>query len=185
MNIQFKPRLFTVDEFMTLSAKGVFENDVGDMELHDGQIVQMSPKYLPHMTLQFAIARAIGNMLAGSDSLRCVFEVTVQFDAYNCREPDISIYAPGAHQSSVLYPGDLRLLIEVSGDSLSSDLGEKADLYARAGVPHYWVVDLVGKVTHVHSAPSADGYDSRTVVRFEEALICTILPEPLIVSQLD
>jgi Uma2 family endonuclease len=121
-------------------------------------------------------------MLDGASPLRAVLEVTVQFDLHNAREPDISVYAPGVHQTTVLFPDDLRLLIEVSGDSLTTDLGEKADLYARAGVPDYWVVDLQSRVTHVHSWPSANGYASRTVVRFEEALSCPVLPQPLVIA---
>ncbi len=185
MNMPFKPRLFTVDEFMDLSAKGVFEHDAGDMELHDGQIVHMNAKHLPHMTLQSSLFRAIANMLERETSLRAVLEVSVQFDAYNCREPDISLYVPGAHQKTVLYPEDLRLLIEVSGDSLATDLGEKADLYAGASVPHYWVVDLVSKVTHVHDAPSANGYDNRSVIRFDELLTCPVLPQALTIANMD
>jgi Uma2 family endonuclease len=185
MNIAFKPRLFTVDEFMALSAKGVFEHDTGDIELYNGQIVYMNAKHLPHMTLQSSLYRVIGNMLVGVSSLRAVVEVTVQFDTHNAREPDISVYVPGAHQTTVLYPEDLRLLIEVSGDSLSTDLGDKADLYAKAGVPDYWVVDLQSRVTHVHSAPSSNGYAKRSVVRFEEPLTCAHLPDALMLSQLD
>jgi Uma2 family endonuclease len=185
MNMPFKPRLFTVDEFMDLSAKGVFEHDMGDMELHDGQIVHMNAKHLPHMTLQSAMFRAIANMLHGASPLQAVLEVTVQFDRYNAREPDISVYVPGAHQKTVLYPQDLRLLIEVSGDNLATDMGEKADLYARADVPDYWVVDLQSQVTHVHGGPSANGYASRSVVRFDEPLRSDILPAPLILSEIN
>jgi Uma2 family endonuclease len=182
MNMPFKPRLFTVVEFMDLSAKGVFEQDIGDMELHDGHIVQMNAKHLPHMTLQSALYRAIANMLDGASPLRAVLEVTVQFDPHNAREPDISVYVPGAHQTTVLFPQDLRLLIEVSGENLTTDLGEKADLYARASVPDYWVVDLQSRVTHAHSGPSANGYASRSVVRFEEPLACPVLPQPLVIA---
>jgi Uma2 family endonuclease len=184
MNMPFKPRLFTVDEFMNLSAKGVFEQDIGDMELHDGHIVHMNAKHLPHMTLQSALFFHIRKLL-DMETYACVMEVTVQFDRFNAREPDISIYVPGAHQKTVLYPNDLRLLVEVSGDSLSTDLGDKADLYAKAGVPDYWVVDLQSRVTHVHSAPSSNGYAKRSVVRFEEPLTCALLPDALMLSQLD
>jgi Uma2 family endonuclease len=183
MNMPFKPRLFTVDEFMDLSAKGVFEHDMGDMELHDGQIVHMNAKHLPHMTLQSALFFHIRKLL-DIKTYACVMEVTVQFDRFNAREPDICIYVPGAHQKTVLYPDDLRLLVEVSGDSLATDLGEKADLYARAGVPDYWVVDLQSQVTHVHSGASANGYSIRSVVRFEEPLRCSVLPQPLVIARM-
>lgn len=43
MNMQFKPRLFTVDEYMTLGNQGLFDRDAGGVELRDGQIIRTSP----------------------------------------------------------------------------------------------------------------------------------------------
>jgi Uma2 family endonuclease len=185
MNIAFKPRLFTVDEYMTLAAKGVFEQDIGGIELHDGYIVKMSPKYLPHAGMQASLAYHIGAVLRNQSLLRCAVEPSVQLDRYNSREPDIAVYAPRTDMTTVLYPDAVRLLIEVANDSLSTDLGDKADLYAKAGVPDYWVVDLQSRVTHVHSAPSSNGYAKRSVVRFEEPLTCALLPDALMLSQID
>jgi Uma2 family endonuclease len=185
MNMQFKPRLFTVDEFMDLSAKGMFEKDVGGVELHDGRIIQMNAKYLPHVGMQALLVRQIGNLLLAAGQLKCVPEPTIQLDHYNSREPDVAVYAPRADMTKVLYPEAVWLIIEVANDSVSTDLGEKADLYARAGVPDYWVVDLQSQVTHVHGNPSANGYANRSVVRFDEPLSCDALPEALVIAELN
>jgi hypothetical protein len=39
-------------------------------------------------------------------------------------------------------PGDLRLAVEISDTTLGFDLTTKAELYARAGIVEYWVVDV-------------------------------------------
>ncbi len=46
----------------------------------------------------------------------------------------------------------------MSRSSLHKDLGVKADLYARVGVPEYWVIDVARGVVHRHVQPSPEGY---------------------------
>ena len=50
------------------------------------------------------------------------------------------------------------LLIEVSDSSLSSDLHEKAGIYAEAGVQEYWVVDVPSSRIHVLSKSDGKSY---------------------------
>ena len=54
------------------------------------------------------------------------------------------------------------LVIEVAETSVRLDLVRKARIYAAAGVPTYWVVDLGRDLVHVHTEPTADGYASVT-----------------------
>ena len=55
-------------------------------------------------------------------------------------------------------PGDILLLIEVADTTLPLDLGEKATLYAEAGIPEYWVVDIEGRRLLAHRQPAGGGY---------------------------
>jgi hypothetical protein len=50
------------------------------------------------------------------------------------------------------------LLIEVPDTSLSYDRGAKLPLYARAGIPEVWILNLVGEVIERHTNPSAESY---------------------------
>lgn len=61
-------------------------------------------------------------------------------------------------------------MIEVADLSLAYDLGEKAALYASQGIAEYWVVDTKATQIHVHTRPSAAGYQSLRQVRPGEAL---------------
>lgn len=57
-------------------------------------------------------------------------------------------------------PADLALVCQVSDSSLGFDLSTKANLYARAGIEEYWVLDLQGRKLIVHREPSSVGYKS-------------------------
>ena len=58
------------------------------------------------------------------------------------------------------------LINQVADTTLATDLGRKATIYAAAGVPEYWLVDLgEDRVLH-HAEPSADGYGEHADVPF-------------------
>lgn len=59
-------------------------------------------------------------------------------------------------------------MVEVALSSLALERGEKASLYARAGLADYWIVNLVDNVLEVHRDPESDpdapyGWRHRTV----------------------
>jgi Uma2 family endonuclease len=54
--------------------------------------------------------------------------------------------------------------VEVSDTTLRTDLLVKARLYARAGIPEYWTLDLNGRCLYVHRAPSEGEYQVVEVV---------------------
>lgn len=57
-------------------------------------------------------------------------------------------------------------MVEVADTTLDHDLGVKAQLYARAGIPEYWVADVAGKVIHQLWAPEGGAYAQRREVAF-------------------
>lgn len=67
-------------------------------------------------------------------------------------EPDIAWIKRKDYTGHPL-PDDVLLLIEVADSTLNYDRGEKADLYAEAGIADYWVVDCAGKQIAVMRNP--------------------------------
>lgn len=63
-------------------------------------------------------------------------------------------------------PDDLRLVIEISDTTLAFDLSAKAELYARAGIVEYWVVDIAARRLIVHRDPREGQY--RSVIAYAE-----------------
>ena len=60
--------------------------------------------------------------------------------------------APSPHPAGAL------LVAEVAESSLRRDLGIKAQVYAEAQVPTYWVLDLAAGEMVVHTTPSEGRY---------------------------
>jgi Uma2 family endonuclease len=56
--------------------------------------------------------------------------------------------------SAAAHPADPALVIEVADTSLAFDREHKASLYARAGVPDYWIVNLIDEALEVHRDPA-------------------------------
>jgi Uma2 family endonuclease len=50
------------------------------------------------------------------------------------------------------------LLVEVAETSVDFDRSVKLPLYARVGIPEYWLVDLERGVLEVHRSPQEDRY---------------------------
>ena len=82
-------------------------------------------------------------------------------------------------------PSDVRLLIEVSDSTLRMDRGKKANVYARAGIADYWIVDLNHRCVIVHRQPTGEGYQEVVAYNESEEVALLACPEvPIAVSQL-
>jgi Uma2 family endonuclease len=75
-------------------------------------------------------------------------------------ELDIAVVEPGDEDA---LPTTALLVIEVAKTLLELDTTIKPPLYGSAGVPDYWVVDVVERRVIVLRDPQPDGYDTRTV----------------------
>ncbi|MBI3461925.1 MAG: Uma2 family endonuclease [Planctomycetes bacterium] len=78
-------------------------------------------------------------------------------------EPDIVWVSRRRYWKIRPGPPDILLLIEVSDTSLAYDRGEKAELYAEAGIADYWIVNVPGRTVEVLREPKDGQYTSRQV----------------------
>ena len=160
---------FSASDFELLHEAGALDA-VRKAELIDGDIYGMSPQLARHSRAKTQLALAIGAGLAAiGSSLDVMIEVSVVIANDSVPEPDIVVssyagdrYVPAATVS---------LIVEVSDSTLDRDLGRKLELYARAGIPEYWVVDLNGGRVLMHSLPDAGDYLERIEVPPGEALV--------------
>jgi Uma2 family endonuclease len=74
-------------------------------------------------------------------------------------EPDVSVVYRRADNYRAAKPraGDSLLVVEVADTSLNYDRNIKGPLYARKGIPEYWIVDLNDDAVHVFRGPQSDG----------------------------
>lgn len=152
-------RRFTVAEYHLMAEAGVLSPDER-VELVRGVIREMSPKNRAHVIAATRVFTVFLKKLEGRASV--YMEAPLVFDALDsepqpdvviCSNPDLNAY--GTPDTKAL------LVIELAESSLRYDLAEKAALYAEAGIPEYWVVNLVDRVLVVFREPGAGGYQVR------------------------
>ena len=83
-------------------------------------------------------------------------------------------------------PADVALVAEVSDSSLGEDR-KQALLYARAGIPIYWTVNLVDRQVEVYTDPSPAGYQARQDYHDGDSITLTIggcQPETIAVNDI-
>lgn len=92
-------------------------------------------------------------------------------------EPDVAWVRPRRYGQERPQAGDVFLIIEVAESSLREDRGDKAALYAAAGVADYWVVNLPDRSVEVRRDPQADGYRTVTVHRDQDEVRPLAFPD--------
>jgi Uma2 family endonuclease len=73
-------------------------------------------------------------------------------------------------------PEDVLLLIEVADTTLVFDRETKLPLYARAGVPEVWILDLDAKRVEICREPRAGSYHRKLERRETDAIAPAALP---------
>ena len=125
------------------------------VELIEGVLVAMSPKGPEHDAAIEWLTERFVTELAGRASVRVQSAITFpELDSEP--EPDLVVVARDAPRPR--HPSAALLVVEVAVSSLRYDRGVKAPLYARAGIPEYWVVDLAGEAVERFLKPVAGGY---------------------------
>jgi Uma2 family endonuclease len=122
-------------------------------ELLDGQIVELEVTISPRHA---HTVEAIGNRLRLCYGLACVrTQQPVALSDDDEPEPDIMVLPIEDVGSRTAHPRTALLLIEVADTSLRADRMLKRERYARTGVPHYWIVNLVDDQVELFTAPDA------------------------------
>jgi Uma2 family endonuclease len=149
-----------VEDFMLLHEHGAFTAD-GKTELLDGEIVQMQAQHRPHSRFKSALTVRLHQAAQALALPYAVLsEVSMALPPHDMPEPDILLTTAPDGDGPV--PADsVGLVIEVADSTLDIDLGSKAALYARHGLPEYWVVDVAGARLHRHSQPDGDMWGLR------------------------
>lgn len=156
-------------------------------EVIDGEIIEMSdnpPHRASVILLHAYLARLFTTLRAYSQA---AVQVSATDPARNNPIPDASVTKQEITAYFGRFPGpdDLLLVGEVSDSSLAYDLGEKARLYAKAGIPEYWVLDLAGRRLLVHRQPGPEGYaDIRAYTENETAATLSYPEDRVRVSDL-
>ncbi|NES82869.1 MAG: Uma2 family endonuclease [Moorea sp. SIO2B7] len=130
------------------------------VELINGNIVDMAPELPIHRATYRRGVKYLEALLQERAVVFSAAPITLPTDGEP--QPDICIAKSPESQYDERHPSpdDIYWLIEVSNSTLSYDLGEKAQIYARDGIQEYWVIDIPGKQLWLHRKPRDGKYCS-------------------------
>jgi len=175
-------RPLTADEVLRMVDAGILAEDER-VELLHGVLTTVSPKSPVHCEVKTRLVRWLAPAVAGGRYDLRVEGPLVVPDRTSLPEPDIAVVerdGPAGH-----HPTTALLVVEVAVTSITTDTAIKPALYAAAGVPELWVVDVPGRRLRVFADPAPDGYRTTTIVDAGATLTPTAVDvQPLVVGSL-
>ena len=137
-------------EYERLVERGIFEP--GDrIELIDGLLLVSEPQSSPHYTAIQLVERVLSRAFGEGWNVRT--QAPIALDDASEPEPDVAVVRGTIRDFATSHPAHPVLVVEVSASSLEFDREHKASLYARAGRPEYWIVNLIDRVLEVQREP--------------------------------
>jgi Uma2 family endonuclease len=153
----------TVRQFERMMTDGTIAEDER-VELVEGLLVARS-------------RRTRGEIVAGNKGLRILWRmippgwhvakgIPILTSDWSRPEPDLAVIRGGVEddEDRAITADETALVVEIAGASLPSDRTDMARVYAAAGIPVYWIVNLVEGQVEVFSDPGRDGYQSHQVL---------------------
>jgi Uma2 family endonuclease len=142
---------FTRSEVDQMLDSGIFAGQ--RFELIDGELIDKMGEKPPHAcTIQRCLELLATIFGLARVRVQLPMEAGPADREWSVPEPDLAVLAEAKPDFSRRHPPgrELTLVVEVSDATVRHDATKKRDLYARAGVPEYWVLDLNGRRLIVH-----------------------------------
>ncbi len=143
---------FSVARYQRMIENGIVTPE-DKVELLENYVVLKMPRNPRHdSTLQRMLRPLLRAVPAGWD-LRVQSAVAL---ADSQPEPDFAVVRGSAadYENRQPAPPDVGLVIEVADSSLLRDQRDKTRIYARGGIPCYWIVNLPDRRVEVYTQPS-------------------------------
>lgn len=146
-----RPWKWTRADLIRLYELGFFNGQ--RVMLIDGEILAMPPMNREHANGILYTLQVVQGVFGPNFTIRP--QLPLALGQTTDPEPDIAV-VQGPARSHPDTPTTALLVIEVADTSLAYDLGQKASLYAAAGIADYWVLDVVNHRLHVFRDPRPD-----------------------------
>ena len=139
-------------EYESLVERGLLADS--RVELLLGALIEMTPQGPLHADVVSRLVERLVRQLP--DNVRTRVQSPLALSDDSEPEPDIAVVPAGDYGAA--HPSRALLAIEVADASLPKDRGIKTALYATAGIPEFWLVNLRDKIVEVHRQPSSGRY---------------------------
>lgn len=156
MALSLSRHRFTVHEYEQMGVAGVFDEDAR-VELIAGEIIDMSPIDSRHVACLNRSTRLFSRHVGESAFVSVQNPVRLAGDGEP--QPDLAVLRlRDDYDQSLPTAADVLLLMEVASTSLVYDRDVKIPLYALAGIPEVWLVDLRGDEIPRYAEPRDGAY---------------------------
>ena len=149
-SLRIRTRRWTRQEYDRLIEIGLLQED-DPIELIEGRLVVAEPQRKPHACAVELAAEAIRRAFGRGWRVRVQLPLALGPDS--APEPDVSVVRGAPRDALSGHPTTAVLVVEVADSSLPLDRGPKAQIYARAGITDYWIVNLPDCVLEVYREP--------------------------------
>ncbi len=168
----------TLEQYDRMIEGGVFDpTRRWRLELIRGEIREMNPiGSLHEETVERLTAWSYSIAAAGKIRIRVQDSVGLP-SLGSAPEPDIAWVVERDYSRGRPTPPDVLLIVEVAESSLKYDCGEKAEIYAEAGIADYWVINLPERSIEVRRDPAAGRYRSLQTYQGQQEIRPLALPE--------
>ena len=172
-------RPLSADEVLRMVEAGILEHPER-LELLHGALTEKPVKSPVHEAVKSRLLEWLGPGWARRHYLVRIEAPLVVRDRLSLPEPDVAVVEPREYLER--HPDRAFLVIEIAHSSTATDTKLKPALYAAAGVPEYWVVDVPSRRVHVFLAPEDGRYTASTILEPPMTLTPTaveVAPLPL------
>jgi Uma2 family endonuclease len=173
------PVRWTVEEFHRINSAETWGRDRRLM-LIDGQILEREPVNPRHASGVALVDAALAAAFPTDWYRRVQLPLVLGLDIDPM--PDVALVIGSIRDYVDQHPRMAALVVEVANTSLDHDLTEKAELYATANIPEYWVMDLNSRTLIVMRDPvpvpeNGNSYRSIVHLKPEESVQPLAKPE--------
>lgn len=165
----------TAERYFALFDEGVLGPD-DRVELLEGVIVAMPPHAMRHSAGVRRANRAL--IRAAGDRAAVQVQLSLHAGATSVPEPDVAVLPGTEADYDHRRPTTALLVLEVADSSLPQDRLTKSRIYAAAGIPEYWIVNVRDGQLEVHRRPdpARRTYDERVVLARADRVEMVALP---------
>ena len=166
--------LIDVNQYYKMAEAGIIQ-PTDRVELIEGEILTMSPINSPHVGIINRLNKFLVRYLGDDASIS--IQNPIRINQRTEPEPDIVIakYRKDEYGSKKITPKDIYLVVEIAASSLEYDRRVKIPLYAKSGIPEYWIINVEKKQIEQYTNPKGDEYLKKKTIRKKGKIVCTTI----------
>jgi len=170
---EVRPFRWRREDYERLVESGFF--DGRRIELVEGVLYQMTVQSSRHASALRKLQRELQACASAGFDVRSQMPLALVDDSMP--EPDIAVVPADPDDYASGHPAMAVLVAEVTLTSLHHDRKTKRRVYARSGIPEYWIQNLKTRELEVYREPAGDTYRISTVLRLFNQVSPLFAPE--------